>query len=160
MLTPDRTTIKAAIQELANKLTLNLVADRPTPAKPFRKVVAGDVGAGEYPRPYLALRITRAKPVGVMDDDKLWEVTTVLKVVTDVSAADPHDAILDKIGAVDDYLDSIRDTGVIEGAEGFDVRDWAITYPKTTSGARVAEAVAEQTFIVKVQRQQNRAPAT
>ncbi len=84
------------------------------------------------------------------------EVAMSLRIVTDVSAEDPHAAILDKIGAVEDYLDGLIDTGVLEGAEGFDDRVWKFEYPKSTSGARVAMASAEQTFIVKVERQQNR----
>lgn len=95
----------------------------------------------------------------MIDNDKLAEVSMTLRMVTDVSASDPHEAILDKIGAVEDYFDGIIDTGVIEGAEGFDAREWTFDYPRTTAGARVASATAKQTFVVKVQRGQNREPA-
>ncbi|MGB2985848.1 MAG: hypothetical protein WBE26_08190, partial [Phycisphaerae bacterium] len=145
--TPDRTTIKAAIQELTTKLRTNLVADPPTAAAPFRRVEVASAGVEEYPRPFLTLLLERTKPVGVTDNDKLVAVSMTLRVVTDVAALDPHDAILDKIGAVDDYLDSIADTGVIEGAEGFDDREWAFGYPSATAGARVASATATQTFV-------------
>jgi len=158
MPTADRTTIKATVTELVTKLRANLVADPITAAKPFRRVEIGDAGFEEYPRPFLNVALTRMRTIGAMDDDNLVEAAARLRLVTDVTAADPHAAILDKIGAVDDYLDSLIDTGVIEGAEGFDDRVWTINYPKATAGARVATAEATQTFIVKVQRGQNREP--
>lgn len=159
MPTADRTTIKAAIAELAARLRDNLTADPVTTAKPFRRVEVGDAGVGEYARPFLTLLLTRSRPIGVIDGDKLVEATMRLRVVTDVVAADPHAAMLDKLGAVEDCLDALIDTGVIEGAEGFDDRVWTFTYPRTTSGARVATAEATQTFVVKVERGQNREPA-
>lgn len=159
MATADRTTIKAAIEELTTKLRTNLVADPPTATKPFRRVEIADTGVEEYPRPFLTLLLTRTQPVGVVDNDRLVEVTMTLRVVTDVRASDPHAAMLDTIGAVEDYFDSILDTGVIEGAEGFDDRAWTFEYPRATAGARVASATATQTFVVKVERGQNREPA-
>ena len=134
--TPDRTTIKAAIAELTSKLRANLVADPPTGSKPFRRVEVGGIGVEEYPRPFLTVQLTRARPVSVTDNDKLMEATMRLHLVTDAAGADPHDALLDKVGAVDDYLDSIIDSGVIEGAEGFDDRIWTFDYPTTTTGVR------------------------
>ena len=159
MPTADRTTIKAAIDELVSKLRTNLAAIPPTATKPFRRVEVGDAGTEEYPRPFLTVRLIRARPIGIVDDDKVFEITTTLWMVTDVSASDPHGAMLDKIGALDDYLDSIRNSGVIAGAEGFDDRVWTIDYPRTTSGSRVASAEATQSFVVKVQRTFNRVPA-
>ena len=82
----------------------------------------------------------------------------MLRVVTDVVVADPLSAVLDKVTAIEDYLDDIIDTGVIEGAEGFDDRVWSFEYP--SAGARMAVATATQTFIVKVERGNNRVPAT
>ncbi len=158
MATADRTTIKAAIEELTTKLRTNLVADPPTATKPFRRVEIADTGVEEYPRSFLTLLLTRTRPVGVADNDRLVEVTMTLRVVTDVAASDPHAAMLDTIGAVEDYFDSILDAGVIEGAEGFDDRAWTFEYPRATAGARVASATATQTFVVKVERGQNREP--
>lgn len=158
--TPDRTTIKAVIEELTTKLSDNLVADPPTAVKPFRRVEVGGAGYEEYPRPFLTLALTRTRPIGVTGDDRLIEVTMTLRIVTDVSASDPHAAMLDRSGALDDYLDSIADTGVLEGAEGFDDRAWTFEYPAATSGSRVAAATAAQTFVVKVEREQNRVPAS
>ncbi len=159
MPTSDRTTIKAAIEELTDKLQTNLVADPPTATKPFRRVEVHEAGVEEYPRPFLTLTLSRTRPIGVTDNDKLIEVAMTLRMVTDVSASDPHAAMLDKIGALEDYLDSIVDAGVIEGAEGFDNRVWTFEYPRTTAGVRTAAASATQTFVVKVERQQNREPA-
>ncbi len=159
MATADRTTIKAAIEELTTKLRTNLVADPPTATKPFRRVEIADTGVEEYPRPFLTLLLSRTRPVGVVDNDRLAEVTMTLRVVTDVAASDPHAAMLDTIGTVEDYFDSILDTGVIEGAEGFDDRAWTFEYPHATAGTRVASATATQTFVVKVERGQNREPA-
>ncbi len=159
MPTPDRTTIKAAIEELTTKLRTNLTADPPTATKPFRRVEIAAAGVEEYPRPFLTLLLARTRPIGVTDNDRLIGVSMTLRMVTDLSSSDPHPAILDKIGAVEDYFDSIVDTGVIEGAEGFDDREWTLEYPRATAGARMASATASQTFVVKVQRGQNREPA-
>jgi len=159
MATADRTTIKAAIEELTAKLKANLVDDPPTAAKPFRRVGVAAGGVEEHPRPFLTLMLTRARPIGTCDNDKLVQVSMTLRIVTDVAASDPHEAVLDKIGAVEDYLDGIVDTGVIEGAEGFDDREWTFDYPRVTSGPRVATATATQTFVVKVEREHNREPA-
>lgn len=158
--TPDRTTIKAAIEALTTQLRSNLVAAPPTATQPLRHVEVGTGGVESYPRPFLTLALGGTKPVSVVDDDKIVLVTMTLNLVTDITASDPHGAILDKIGAVDDYFDSVRDTGVIEGAEGFDDRAWKIDYPPATAGARVGVASAKQTFVVKIERDQNRVPAT
>ena len=159
MPTPDRTTIKAAIEELTTKLRTNLTADPPTAAKPFRRVEIADAGVEEYPRPFLTLLLTRTRPISVTDNDRLVEVSMTLRMVTDLSVSDPHAAMLDTIGAVEDYFDGILDTGVIDGAEGFDDRAWSFDYPRATAGARTASATATQAFIVKVQRGQNRESA-
>ena len=157
--TPDRTTIQATLDELATKLRAGLIADPPTPAKPLRRVEVGDSDVGQYARPYMTIVPTRAKLIGVMDNDKLVQVTATIRLVTDVTGANPHDAVLGNVGAVEDYFDGIIDTGVLDGAEGFDARTWSLEYPKGTAGARVAVASAEQVFIVKVERGQNRLPA-
>lgn len=160
MPTADRTTIKAAFDALLSDLRTNLVAEPPTVTKPFRKIVVGDGGQiDSHIRPWLSVLVTRIEPIGVVDDDKLWEASSTLTVVSDVSAADAHSAILDAIGAVEDRLDALRDSGVIEGAEGFDDRVWKFDYPKVSAGARVVKATATQAFVIKVQRQQNRTPA-
>ncbi len=159
MPTPDRTTIKAAIQQFVTLLRTNLVAEPPTATRPFRRVEVGDSGSQEYPRPFLTIGLARTRPLATADGDKVIEVALELRLVTDVTTADPHDAVLDKIGAIDDYLDGLIPAGVIDGAEGFDDRVWAMEYPKATSGARVAAATGTQTFVVKVQRGYNRLPA-
>lgn len=159
MPTADRTTIKAAVDELVTKLTANLVAEPPTSTKPFRRVAVGEACADEYARPFLTLRLTKAIPIGTANDDKLFEISMKLRLVTDITAVDAHGDILNKIGAIEDYLDSIRNTGVLDGSEGFDDREWLFSYPTPTSGARVAVAEAAQSCIVKVQRQHNRVPA-
>ena len=159
MPTSDRTTIKAAVDELVDKLQTNVVADPPTAAKPFRYAEAGAVGVEEYARPFLSVLLAGARPIGVVNDDKVIEVSAMVRVVVDVTQADPHAAVLDAVGAVDDYLDGIVDTGVLEGVEGFDDRAWTFDYPKSSAGARVAVATAKYTFVVKVERQQNRVPA-
>jgi len=158
--TPDRTTIKAAIENLTALLRANLAADPPTVSKPFRRIEAGRAGVSQYPRPFMVLYIKQSNSVGVTDNDKIFEVTMGLVIVCDVTASDPHGAVLDKIGAVEDYFDGIVETGLLEGAEGFDNRVWSFDYPKATAGARVAAATANQSFIAKVQRQQNREPAS
>jgi len=154
----DRTTIKAAVQEFVAILRANLTADPPTASAPFRRIQEGSGAGTEYPRPFMTVRLTGTKLLGAMDDDKVIHVAMALRVVTDVADSDPHDAILDVAGAVDDYLDSVRDTGVIEGAEGFDDRTWKFEYPRATAGARLAAAEAAQSFVVKVKRVQNRVP--
>lgn len=160
MPTTDRTTIKAAVAALVTKLRTNLVANPTTASKPFRRVEAGKTTVEEFARPFLAVHLTQARPIGVTDNDKLVEVSATLRIVTDVTQADPHDALLDKVGATDDYLDSLIDPGVIDGAEGFDDRTWTFDFPRTTAGARVAVAEASQRFTVKIERLQNREPAS
>ncbi|MFQ5592287.1 MAG: hypothetical protein ACE5HE_14085 [Phycisphaerae bacterium] len=158
--TPDRTTLRVAIEELTTKLAGNLVADPPTETKPFRRVEVGTADFGGYPRPFLVLMLTRTRLIGATANDKLLEVTMGMRIVTDVSTSDPHASILDKIGALDDYLDSIVDSGVVDGAEGFDDRAWTFEYPSVTAGSRVVAASATQSFVVKVERGQNRVPAS
>lgn len=160
MPTPDRTTLKAAIEELTDKLRTNLTADPPTVGKPFRRVAVHVGGVDEFPRPFLTLHVTRARPIAVVDNDKLWAATMSLRAVADVRASDLHAELLDPIAAIEDYLDSLIDIGVLEGAEGFDDRVWSYEYTKTTAGSRVAAATAVQTFVVKVEREQNREPAS
>jgi len=159
MPTADRTTIRAALEELATKLRTNLSADPPTAAKPFRRVAVGPGDPASHPRPFLAVRVVRTRLATTVNDDKAIEVTVALRVVTDVTTADPNGAVLDQAGAVEDYLDSIRETGILLGAEGFDDRAWSFETPKATSAARVVAAEATQTLIVKVQRTFNRATA-
>lgn len=159
MPTPDRTTIKAAIDAVIGQLETNLVADPPSATSPFRRVAAGVAGTGEYPRPFLTVAITSAQPVAVVDDDKIVEIGMRLRVVTDILESDPHDAMLAKVGAVEDFFDSVLDSGIIDGAEGFDLRDWKLEYPAGTSGARTGVATANGSCIVKVEREQNRVPA-
>jgi hypothetical protein len=152
----DRTTLKAAVQELEDKLRTGLSADPPTASKPFWAVRAGDATTGEYPRPFLAVKLMRARPIAAVDGDRAFAVSMLLRIVTDVTGADVHDALLDKCGAVEDYFDSIVDTGVIDGADGFDARDWKFEYPTGTATGRVATAEAVETFVVKVARGENR----
>lgn len=159
MPTPGRTTIEAVLDELVLKLRTNLAATPPTATKPFRRVEVGVTGFEEYPRPFLAVVPVRARAVGVVQNDKLIEVGMTFRAVVDVTDADTHGVLLRSIGAVEDYLDAIVDTGVLDGAEGFDDRVWTFEFPKNSAGARVAAAVATQAFIVKVQRGQNRVPA-
>jgi len=159
MPTPDRTTIKAAVEALVTALRTNLSADPPTAVKPFRRVEVGVGGFEDHPRPFLTVFLNRARPIGVTENDKLTEVSVSLRMVTDVLAADPHAELLDKSAAVDDYLDGILDTGILDGAAGFDERVWTYDEPRPTVGARVASATATQTLIVKVQRNFNRVPA-
>lgn len=159
MPTADRTTVRAAVDDLVSKLRVNLVANPTAGTKPFRSVVVGNVGQEEFARPYMGLYVVRSRPIAATSDDRVFEVTLVTRIVTDATASDAHGVVLDQIGAVEDYLDSLRDVGVRVGTEGLDNRDWEFQYPKTTSGARVITAEAEQTLMVKVQRGFNRVAA-
>lgn len=159
MATPDRTTIRAALDELVDKLRANLVADPPTATQPFRMVIAGGSSVVGHARPFLAIELTRARPIGAIDGDRMMEITTALRIVTDVATNDPFQAALDQVGAVDDYLDSLLDVGVLDGADGFDDRIWEFDGPGGRAASRVVTATATQTFVVKVERNQNRLPA-
>ena len=159
MPTADRTTLRAAIDDLVVKLRVNLVANPPTVTKPFRAVAVGNVGQEEFPRPYMGLYVIRSRPVEATSDDRVFEVTLMTRIVTDATSTDALGVALDQIGAVEDYLDGLRDVGIRIGAEGMESRDWEFQYPKATSGARVITAEAEQTLIVKVQRAFNRVAA-
>ena len=159
MPTTDRTTIKATVSELVDKLRANLVAEPPTSVAPFRSICVGAAEGTEYTRPFLSLALKRVRPISVSDNDRLFEATLTMSLFVDATESDVHPEMLDAIGALEDYLDSIIDTGVIEGAEGFDDRVWTFDYPKSTSGARLALVSATQTFVVKVERDNNREPA-
>jgi hypothetical protein len=159
-MTADRTTIKATFDELLVKLRSNLVADPPTAVRPFRHIVVGDFSMVEHARPFLAVALARAKAVGAADGDKLMEVSMNVQVVCDILGSDAHGELLDRTAAVDDYLDSLLDSGVIDGADGFDDRVWTFTHPRTSSGARTATASAVQTCVVRVEREQNRVPGS
>ncbi|MCO6437852.1 MAG: hypothetical protein J5J06_12240 [Phycisphaerae bacterium] len=160
MSTPDRTTIKAAVDALAAGLRSGLIADPPTAAKPFRRVEVGLSGVQEYPRPFLTLTLTRVRPIGSVDGDRLMRVSLSLRVVSDVNNGGVHDALLDRIAAVDDHLDGLVQAGLIEGADGLDDREWQLDYPKTTAAARVASATSTMSFVVRVERFFNRAGAS
>ena len=159
MPTPDRTTIRTVVDELMNKLETNLVADPPTADKPFRVVTSGHSVATAYPRPFMSIAPTTTKPVGVTSGDRLFAVSVTLQIVTDVSDNDPTAPLLDLVGAVEDYMDAIADAGVVDGASGFDDREWTFDFPRATAGARVATAEARQTFVARVERNFNRTPA-
>lgn len=160
MPTADRTTIKSAIDELVSKLRTNLVADPTTTTKPFRRVEPGTGELEHFARPFLAVRAVRARVASIIDGDKIIEVTIEMRIVADAIGVDPYTAVCDQMGAVEDYLDSIRETGVIDGATGFDERTWALATSNSGSGSRVSTAIAQQTLIVKVQRGFNRIGAT
>jgi len=161
-LTPDRTTVKAAVQALVTALRNNLAATPQTAAKPFRRVDEGPPDVSQYPRPFLSVWLTELEPESTTHGDKVIRVTATMKLVTDVFEADPHNAILDKIGAVDDYFDSLitGGTSILEGADGFEDRTWTIDYPLGSTGGRLATAECDLTFIVKVERGYNRVPKT
>jgi hypothetical protein len=154
-MTADRTTIKATFDELLAKLRANLVADPPTTVKPFRRIAVGEFGVIEFPRPFMAVQLVRARAIGQVDGDRLVETSMELQLIMDVAGVDAHGELLNRVAAVEDYFDSLIDTGVIEGAEGFDDRVWTLAEPKTTSGVRVATASARQTCVVKVEREAN-----
>lgn len=160
MATPDRTTVKKAIQQLVLDLRSDLVADPLTATKPFRRVDEGPPTASQYPRPFLSVWLTKVQPTALTEGDKVLRVTAQLKLVTDVLDDDPHDTILDKLGAVDDFFDSLISdaTDIIEGADGFEDRTWSFGYPAGSSGGRMASAECELSFVVKVARGSNRVP--
>lgn len=159
MPTPDRTTIKAAVDALAAGLRAALTADPPTAAKAFRRVEVGQSGVQEYPRPFMTLLLTRVRPIGAVDGDRLLRVSVNLRVVSDVGGEGLHDTLLDRIGAVDDHLDNLARSGVVAGADGLDDREWTFEYPRSTSGARVASATAALSLVVRVERTFNRVAA-
>ena len=152
----DRSKIKLVVEKIKSQFDSKLVADPPTATKPFRKVIEGEATFVEHARPFITIMAIGAKTISVTDDDKMIEVTVLCRLVTDVLEAGPTDELFDKVGAVDDYFDSIIAGGMIDGAEGFDARSWKFGYPRETSGARVAFAECTQTFVVKVDRSDNR----
>ena len=159
MPTADRTTIRAALAALTTGLQDDLVADPPTPSAPFRSVAYGTADGTERARPFLMIALQRTRPLSSVDGDRLIEVTLSLSLYVDIIEADPHATLLDAISAVEDYFDATLDAGIIEGADGFDDRTWTFGFPKTSTGARLATATSTGTFVVKVEREQNRVPA-
>ncbi len=159
MPTPDRTTIRAALDQLVVNLRANLVASPPTTTNPFLAVHVGAPGATDHPRPFLSIDLTGAKRIATVGGDRIMEVEIAARIVTDVTSADPFGMILDHVGATDDYLDSLIGTGILDGAEGFDDRAWTFDDATIRSGPRTLSAMANQTLIVKIQRNQNQTPA-
>ena len=161
MATTDRTTLKAVMQGLMSALRTNLQADPPTAAKPFRRIEEGQGTSSEYVRPFMTVRLVKTEPVSTTEGDKILQATLAMRLVTDVVSDDPHDAILDAVGAIEDYFDSLftGGNGIVEGADGFDDRTWTLTYPAGSTGVQTAEAACEQTFVVKVERDHNRVPS-
>lgn len=154
----DRTPLKIVMKTLMANLRTGLVADPPTVTKPFRKIEEGDAAANEYVRPFMAVRLIKIEPLDTIEGDKIILATLAMRLVTDVVSDDPHDAILDAVGAVEDHFDNMQilQQVFVEGADGFDDRKWTFTYPAGSSGTRIAQTDCEQTFVVKVERAQNR----
>lgn len=159
MPTPDRTTIRVAVDALVAALRTGLVADPPTGARPFRSVLAQPGEPTSRPRPFLTVSLAKAEPVGVSDGDKLFAVTGVIRVVGDAAGDDAHAAMLDAVGAVEDVLDGMLGAGVVEGASGFDHRVWTFAYPTTTAGVGLVIAEADHSFVARVERSFHRVPA-
>jgi hypothetical protein len=160
MATPDRTTVKATVQALMSALRSNLTADPPTSSRPFRRIEEGTAKFGEYVRPFMTVSLLETEPAETTEGDKIVRVTLAMRLVTDVVSDDPHDEILDAVGAIEDYFDDLLtgENNVIEGADGFDDRTWTFGYPAGSSGAQAAQATCRQTFVVKVERGYNRVP--
>lgn len=159
MPTADRTTVRAALDELVAKLRANLVANPPTTTKPFNAVHVGAPGVADHPRPFLTINLTRARPIATVDGDRIMEVEVAAGIVVDETGADPFGTILDHLAAIGDYLDSLIGIGIIDGAEGFDDREWTFHDAKERSGPRTLFATSKQTLVVKIERNQNQTPA-
>ncbi len=160
MATSDRTTVKATVQALLAEMRAGLVADPPDGEAPFRGIEEGFARYDEYVRPFMTVRILETTAVTAVEGDKIVRVTFDMRLVTDVLSDDPHDAILDAVGAVEDFFDGLL-TGedeIIEGADGFDDRSWSFKYPSGSTGPLAAEASCRQTCLVKVERGYNRVP--
>lgn len=151
----ERTTIKETTARLVAVLRENLTAEPPTAARPFRRVVVGDAAAHDHPRPFLAVRLIRVRPLSAIDGDRVVEAAFELRLVTDVTAAEPHDTLLDRVAAVENVLDSLVDEGLIDGAAGLDDRAWNHEFPRTGSGSRVAAAAAVLTVVAAIEREAN-----
>lgn len=160
MPTADRTTIAETVDALIAKLRGNLVGDPPTTDRPFRSAVAGRADVTAHPRPFVSVAVTTFRPIATVDGDRLFEVTLETSVIVDVVDAEPHGTVLDLIAVVENYMDSIVDSGVTDGATGFDGREWKLEYPHATAGVRSASATSKQTVIVRVERSFNREPAS
>jgi len=158
--TPDRTTVKSALDALVMQSRASLVASPPMPTAPFYSVAVGSPQPTSHPRPFFSIAIVAAEAIGVSDGDKLIRATLALSIVTDIGQTDPHTEIVDKIGAVDDFFDDKIQAGLIEGVQGLDGRNWQIDSSSITSGSRIASATARVSMIVKVERNQNRIPAS
>lgn len=150
---PNRTTISAVVADIVQKLTDNLVGSPPD--KPFRSLVFGSVEGEQGPRPILGLRLLATRAVGVTDDDKIQELTLALGAAVDVIRQDPHEELLPVLAALDDYLDGIRDAGLVDGAEGMDNGAWKFAYPESKSGARVLTAEMAVTVVLRIARENN-----
>ena len=159
MPTPDRTTLLAVMDALTALLRENLVGDPPTGEKPLRRVAIGPAEPADHPRPFLTVEPLRVRTIGASDGDRIFLLALRLKIVTDVTAADAHGALLAAVGAVEDVFDALVGSELIDGADGLDQPFWSFELSATTAGARTAAASAEHAITVRVQRGQNRLPA-
>ncbi len=155
MPTADRTTLRDVMTALVDRIQDDLASDPPTTAKPFRRVAAHAAGGSAYPRPFVAVYLLRARPVAATDDDRVFEVTIQLRIIADATGADAHGAILDLVAAVEDEFDALRDSGLIEGCDGFDVRAWEIKVGEPGAGARMVSADASMTCMMRAAREEN-----
>lgn len=154
--TADRKTLRDVMAALVDRIQDDLVSDPPTTAKPFRRVAPHAAGGSAYPRPFIAAYLLRARPVAATDDDRIFEATIQLRIIADAAGADAHGAILNLVESVEDEFDALRDGGVIEGCDGFDVRAWEIKVGEPGVGARMVSADAAMTCMVRVARGENR----
>lgn len=155
MPTTARTTIKQTLAGLLGDMDAHLVADPPLSSRPLRSVIGGKPGDTAFPRPFVSVYLLQAEIAGAADDDKMISVTMGMRLCADADGADPHDSLLEIIGRIDNYFDSLRDDGLLNGAAGFDDRSWKFDYPRITAGARVVAAIATQTFAVRVRREES-----
>lgn len=155
MPSSDRTTLSAAIAALVDELSDRLVADPPTPSSPLRRIIAGAASVEGAVRPVMAVRLSRVRTLSAADDDRLMEASIALLLATDAGEADAHERVLALTGAVEDALDALRETGVIEGADGLDDRSWDVRFAAGAAGSRVATAEAAVGLVVRVAREDN-----
>lgn len=144
---------------LLDALRTGLIASPPTASKPFRAVIGGDAQADSYARPHLAARPTSIRSVDVTGGDRIFEIETALTITADASEDDGHVRIASLIGAIEDVLDAAIPAGIDDGADIGDERTWRIEPPREVAGVRMTAATATLTLVVRVERNQNRAPA-
>lgn len=119
----------------------------------IRKVAEGEATLDAYQLPYVVLQVLTAKVVGRIDDNKIWECNTRVRVTSVIQLQGQALAeILAKIAQVENTIESFPKP---EGTTGFEDPLWGITYQNSPDHGNLIIADATFNYRVVVKRGNN-----